>query len=282
MLISLWFLCGLVYATDWESITTTVNSHKIHYYHSGSGTPIFLLTGYATTSNFWNKQFVSCLAQKHSVYLVDYWGINDGESVTNISINNMADDSFALSQAVGAKNTTYLGWSMGGAVAQQISFSYPDQVGKIVLLSPLMASATPIEPKQRKSNEPLNTYTDILNYVFGRNLYNYTPNKLDLYQGGLFESQARLFPEHNVIAAQESAIAQWESSPENVSASEKSNNQYLFIVPIEDNILVPQKITASAMRFKDATIIEVESSGHNISTQYPNLICQQVEEFIAK
>ena len=276
-------LSSSVYAVDWSSYTISVNQHKIHYYQGGSGKPLFLLTGYATTSNFWSKPFVNCLAKDHTVYLVDYWGINIDETVPgNSSIQAMANDSYALSSALKVKKPVFIGWSMGGAVAQQISYSYGEDIGKVVLIAPLTMHNQP--PAEAEDDDtiirPLKTYNDVLNYVFDNNLYDYSPRQLRKYKGNLFAPDERLFPRGQISQNQSIAMNSWASNPQTLNEAQDSSSRYLVMVPEQDKMLSPARTLNDAKLLKNATVQKFDGSGHNISMQAPEVACSQIEGFL--
>lgn len=275
------FLSMTAYAVDWLSYTITVNQHRLHYYQAGKGKPLFLLTGYATTSNFWSKPFVNCLALDHTVYLVDYWGINTDEKVPgNVSIQAMADDSYAISTALKVKNPVFVGWSMGGAVAEQIGFSYGDNLEKIVLISPVTMTNQPAADSSPKRTKPFKNFDDILNYVFDNNLYGYTPKQLKMYKNNLFAKDEQLFPGGEISENQHTAMNDWSISPATLNEAKKSEIKYLFMVPKQDRILDPLHTIKDASNFPDAKVIEFDGSGHNISMQDPDEVCKQITNFI--
>jgi pimeloyl-ACP methyl ester carboxylesterase len=271
------------YAVEWLSYTINVNQHQLHYYQGGSGTPVFLLTGYATTSNFWSKPFVECLANKHTVYLLDYWGINtpNQDVPGNVSIQSMADDSFMLAKTMKAKSPVFIGWSMGGAVVQQIGFSYADDIKKAVLISPLTINNQPAaNALDDELPHPLITYNDVLNYVFDNNLYKYRKKQLNYYKSSLFASHERLFPGEEVSENQVIAMNDWATSPATLNAAKKSEAEYLFMIPNQDKMLLPSKTLSDALLFKHAKVVKFDGSGHDISLQAPDEACSQIEEFI--
>ncbi len=51
------------------------------------------------------------------------------------SIKMMADDTVGLMDALNFKRAHILGLSMGGMIAQEIAFNYPEKVEKLVLCS---------------------------------------------------------------------------------------------------------------------------------------------------
>ncbi len=276
------FLCSMVYAVDWQSYTIVVNQRKLHYYQSGKGSPIILLTGYATTSNFWDKKFVNCLAQNNTVYLVDYWGINtnDNTGSGNTSIAAMAEDTFALTKALHLDKPNLVGWSMGGAVAQQISFVYPKEIGKVILIAPLSTDNQPVESSGESPNVNLKTYADVLNYVFANNLYDYKPSQLKHYKNELFAAKEKLFPNNQVGENQHSAMNEWTSNPQTLDYMKDSEIDYLFLIANQDKMLDPAKTVLDAKKYQHAQIIKFENSGHNISMQAPEMVCSQIENFI--
>lgn len=277
-------ICSLpAFAVDWLSYTMNINQHQLHYYQGGSGSPVFLLTGYATTSNFWSKPFVECLASKHTVYLLDYWGINnpsDEDILGNVSIQTMADDAYLFAKAMKATSPVFIGWSMGGAVTEQIGFSY-DDITKSVLISPLTMNNQPEENESDdKLAHKLVTYNDILNYVFDNNLYKYSKKQLIFYKSSLFGGMDKLLTDEEVSENQETAMNDWTNSPATLDAAKKSNVQYLFLIANQDKMLNPAKTVSDAALFKHAKVVKFDGSGNDISLQAPSQTCEQIEKFI--
>jgi pimeloyl-ACP methyl ester carboxylesterase len=270
------------FAVDWLSYTININQHQLHYYQGGKGSPVFLLTGYATTSNFWSKAFVECLASNHTVYLLDYWGINiDDDIPGNVSIQAMADDSYQFAKAMKVKSPIFIGWSMGGAVTQQMSFSYDDDIKKAVLISPLTINNQPIANESDEAPEyHLTSYNDILNYVFDNNLYSYNKKQLTKYKKKLFKANEQLFPDEEITENQVTAMNDWTSSPATLRAAKKSDTKYLVFISNQDKMLTPNNTLSDTKLFKHSKVVKFDGSGHDISLQDPLDSCKQIEEFI--
>ena len=274
-----------VYAINWVSETKAVQGHDIHYYTAGSGTPVFLLPGYAVTSNFWNKKFVNCLADKHTVYLIDYWGVNhliknNSDVQGHSTISHMAQDSFELSKALNTQHPVFVGWSLGGAVAQRIGLNYGDAgVQKIVLIAPLTRNNM-LHKGGPHATHHLTTHEQILNYVFNNNLYHYTPSQLSYYNNNLFNESERLFTPPSLTMAQDHAVYIWLKQPDHVLLTHKTAVKYLFLIPLDDTMLSAEQTLADARLIKTAKIIKVAHSGHNLSMQFPEQTCQQINNFI--
>ena len=273
---------NLANAQDLDSKQLSVNGHAIHYYQAGTkGTPLILLTGYATTSNFWNSDFVACLAANHRVYLMDYAGINSSESTNlhKLSIKSMATDVNKFSQKLKLKQPALIGWSMGGGVALEASFIAPKQYRQLYLIS----SIVPVINQQQlvfpfAAHGEFKSESDVLNYVFNNNLYHYESASLtQLHSKFIVSKNAKLFPNLDFMPAQGEAIYQWTNSPDTLNKFRNAKTPAVFFIP-RDDAIINQKIAESMIQQSpQAKIDHIENSGHAISWQFPLEMCQKID-----
>ena len=264
---------------DISSKTVTIDHHPYHYYQVGhKGSPYVLLTGYATTSNFWNKDFVTCLAENHQVYLFDYQGINSSESsVDNISIASMAKDVNKFVQQLKLRKPVLVGWSMGGGVALQAASAEPKLYKQLELFSSIVPSSEsnllfPIAPHGEFKSQQ-----DVLNYVFSNNLYGYeSANESQLQTQFINGVNVALFPNLPIIEKQGTAIYQWVSDTKNLTILEHEHTPATFYVPSNDAIINQAIAKRSIAKDRSAKIVEVANSGHGVSWQYPQQMCQAI------
>lgn len=266
-----------VFAAELSSHTVTIDNHPLHYYQMGNtGSPLVLLTGYATTSNFWPQDFVDCLAQRHRVYLIDYRGINTTESSfkENISINSMAKDTNQFVKQLNLKNVSLIGWSMGGAVALTASNNH--QYQKLYLLAPLLPTSQPILYPFKTHNE-FKSESDVLNYVFANNLYGYESAELNKQQSRFINPQLKtLFPSGEIIAKQSLAISQWQYESQNIREFYHNPTSVTFWLPQQDSI-INEKIAESVIKgYTNKTIYNVKTSGHAVAWQDSMGICKAI------
>ncbi|MBP9743544.1 MAG: hypothetical protein KBD37_09320, partial [Burkholderiales bacterium] len=156
-----------------------------------------------------------------------------------------------------------------------------DEVGKIVLIAPLTIHN---QPQDDASNDevikPLRTQNDVLNYVFENNLYNYQPKQLSFYKHGLFDMDDKLFPNTRISNNQVFAINMWSSDAQTVDLVKTTQAEYLFLVPLQDKILLPRQTLTDAKLFSHAKVVKFDGSGHNISMQAPSQVCKIVDDFV--
>lgn len=111
-----------------------VNGIKISYGVLGSGPPLVLIMGYRLSSLAWPHDFIEALAEKFTVVVFDNRGTGASDKPTiGYEISNMARDVSGLLDHLEIARTNVLGYSMGGAIAQEFIRQFPDRVLGLVL-----------------------------------------------------------------------------------------------------------------------------------------------------
>jgi pimeloyl-ACP methyl ester carboxylesterase len=111
-----------------------VNGIKVAFGVLGSGPPLVLIMGYRLSSLAWPLDFIEALAEKFTVVLFDNRGTGASDKPTiGYEISNMARDVSGLLDHLEFARTNVLGYSMGGAIAQEFIRQFPDRVLGLVL-----------------------------------------------------------------------------------------------------------------------------------------------------
>ncbi len=111
-----------------------VNGIKIAYGVRGSGPPLVLIMGYRLSSLAWPLDFIEALAERFTVVLFDNRGTGTSDKPTfGYEISNMARDVGGLLDHLEIARANVLGYSMGGAIAQEFVRQFPDRVLGLVL-----------------------------------------------------------------------------------------------------------------------------------------------------
>jgi pimeloyl-ACP methyl ester carboxylesterase len=100
----------------------------------GNGPPLVLIMGYRLSSAAWPTRFVEALAEEFTVVTFDNRGTGHSDKpVDGYSLANMARDLAGLLDEIGIERTYVLGYSMGGAIAQEFTRQFPLRVAGLVL-----------------------------------------------------------------------------------------------------------------------------------------------------
>jgi pimeloyl-ACP methyl ester carboxylesterase len=108
---------------------------SLAYYERGSGPPLLMNMGSASTMAEWDPALLRALAARHRLVIYDYRGIGRSSVVglRGLTIARLADDGAALLRALHIRRASVLGWSLGGFVAQQMAIRHPAVVERLIL-----------------------------------------------------------------------------------------------------------------------------------------------------
>ena len=112
----------------------SIHGHEVAYRTAGDGPVLVLLHGIAGSSATWSR-VIDRLAQTHTVVAPDLLG--HGESAKprgDYSLGAYASGVRDLMVALGLDHATVVGHSLGGGVAMQLAYQFPDRVERLVLV----------------------------------------------------------------------------------------------------------------------------------------------------
>jgi pimeloyl-ACP methyl ester carboxylesterase len=122
---------------DSAQVTATfaeVNGIKIAYRVQGAGQPLVLVMGYRLSSAAWPPVFVEALARQFTVITLDNRGTGFSDKpIHGYAISNMARDIQGLLDELAISRIHLLGYSMGGAIAQEFVRQFPERVQSLML-----------------------------------------------------------------------------------------------------------------------------------------------------
>src|SRR3954470_24953771 len=117
---------------EWEVVLH--GRHQI-YRIAGSGPPIVLIHGMVNSSRHWEAVAMR-LARDHTVIAPDLLGHGDSAAVRgDYSLGAHAASIRDLLAVIGIDRATVVGHSLGGGVAMQFFYQFPQRVDRLVLVS---------------------------------------------------------------------------------------------------------------------------------------------------
>ncbi len=112
-----------------------VNGVKMYYEVHGKGRPVVLLHGGMNTIQTSFSKQIAMLAQGHQVIAIEQMAHGHTADVAGrkLSYEAMAEDTAALLNHLGIRNTDLVGWSDGGQIALRIAFTHPQLVRRVAV-----------------------------------------------------------------------------------------------------------------------------------------------------
>jgi pimeloyl-ACP methyl ester carboxylesterase len=118
-----------------ESREITLHGHRVSYLTGGEGPVLVLVHGIASTSGAW-RDVLPSLAERFTVLAPDLLG--HGQSAKprgDYSLGAYASGIRDLMIALGHERATFVGHSLGGGVAMQLAYQFPERCERLVLVS---------------------------------------------------------------------------------------------------------------------------------------------------
>jgi pimeloyl-ACP methyl ester carboxylesterase len=258
-----------------------VNGIKLAFGVLGSGPPLVLIMGYRLSSLAWPLDFIEALAEKFTVVFFDNRGTGASDKPTSgYEISNMARDVSGLLGQLEITRTNVLGYSMGGAIAQEFVRQFPDRVLGLVLCATMCGGprATYAPPSVGRAMRELDGLTpeEIARQIWS---VTYSPGYLENHRK-LAENQMR-----REIAAPtplHAADLQYQAFAEFDCSKALPNIQAPTLVMTGDldRLVSPQNSRFIAGHIPGARLIVIPGCGHRMMWEATDECVGFVTEFL--
>ena len=114
--------------------TIELHGHPVSYHCRGEGPVLVLIHGITSNADTWGN-VISALAENHTVVAPDLLG--HGQSAKprgDYSLGAYASGVRDLLAALGHDRATVVGHSLGGGIAMQLAYQFPERVERLVLV----------------------------------------------------------------------------------------------------------------------------------------------------
>lgn len=122
---------GLIF-DEWE---IELHGHRVIYRIAGDGPPVVLIHGMVNSSRHWERVALR-LADRYTVVAPDLLGHGDSAAVRgDYSLGAHACSIRDLLTTIGIDRATVVGHSLGGGIAMQFFYQFPQRVERLALIS---------------------------------------------------------------------------------------------------------------------------------------------------
>src|SRR5688500_9385216 len=112
-----------------------LHGHRVIYRIAGSGPPVVLIHGMVNSSKHWERVALR-LADRYTVVAPDLLGHGDSAAVRgDYSLGAHACSIRDLLTTIGIDRATVVGHSLGGGIAMQFFYQFPQRVERLALVS---------------------------------------------------------------------------------------------------------------------------------------------------
>jgi pimeloyl-ACP methyl ester carboxylesterase len=114
----------------------TIHGYRRAFVHAGRGPAVLLIHGIGDRSDTW-RDVIADLAADHTVIAPDLLGHGRSDKPrADYSVAGFANGMRDLLEVLSIDRATVIGHSLGGGIAMQLAYQYPERVERLVLVSP--------------------------------------------------------------------------------------------------------------------------------------------------
>ncbi len=255
-----------------------VGGRKLAWRALGSGSPLLLINGYASTGLDWDPTFVGALAERHRVICPDNRGMGGSElGAGGFSVADLAADMEALLDALGVERATVVGWSMGGFVAQALAQRAPQRVEALALLATDPgAGAVYAEPQiwsqlTDRSGSAREQASRLIPLLFPAGLAPIIDE-----QFGELIAAARAAMSPAALDAQETAMRAWHEDGAQPDGAATDPPRVVVVHGGEDVVIPAANAERLAARWPGARVELVEGAAHAVMAQEPLRVAEAI------
>ena len=267
-----------------------VGDINIAYKRFGQGKPILFISGTSQTKDAWEPTLLSQLAAtNHTVIVFDNRGMGETTVGTQpFSIEQFANDTAGLLDALQIEKADVIGASLGSFVAQELALNYPQKVDRLILHATycggneaIYASGQAAERAMILSSAEVlqNMTAEEQAMVLAQIMF--PPEWLEEHPEILNTTVIELAPSRSatpeIIAQQGLASGTWKGSCDRLASITQPT---LLIVGDQDVLLPAANAIMMAQRIPNSWLVIIQGTGHGMAWQVPNEFSAIVQTFL--
>jgi pimeloyl-ACP methyl ester carboxylesterase len=266
-----------------------VGDINIAYKQFGQGKPILFISGTSQTRDAWEPTLLSELAAtNHTVIVFDNRGIGGTTvGIKPFSIEQFANDTAGLLDAVHIEKADVLGASLGSFIAQELTLNYPQKVDRLILHATICGGNETVYASGQAaemlmtlgSAQALHNMTaEQQAMVLAQILF--PPEWLEEHPE-ILNTVIQLAPVRSaspeIIQQQGLATATWKGSCDRLPSI---TQRTLLIVGDQDLLTPAANSIMMAQRIPHSWLVIIQGTGHGIMWQVPNEFSAIVQTFL--
>jgi pimeloyl-ACP methyl ester carboxylesterase len=275
-------------AQDAPNQFVAVGATTFAYRSFGTGSPVVFLHRFRATMDHWDPALLNAIATKHRVIVFDNAGVGLSTGEAPDTFSGMADDVARFVRGLGIDRADFVGWSIGGMVAQALLVRHPQLVRRAVLLATMPPGGTieqfpPLSDDVRRvaGNPRGGTDDDFLFLFFAGSESSRTAGRASLAR--LRERTGSPPVRAETMRNQVAALTDWYRGASGILKSFRAIDRPVLVANgYQDVMFSAQQSLALAREIPTARLMIYPDSGHAFMFQYPDSFARLLLDFLAE
>jgi pimeloyl-ACP methyl ester carboxylesterase len=244
--------------------------------------PLLLLNYFAANMDDWDPKITNGFAAARDVIIFDYPGIGRSTGASPSTVAAMTKDFVGFCRTLGLNSFDIVGFSLGGMIAQQLAFEFPDMVRRIILLGTGPRGGEGMTFTELSVDE-LDDPASLLMYAF------FTPSDASQAAGHAYVERLKLrATDRDEPVSRQAAIAQLESirewgeipSENRFAVLSNIHQPTLIVHGSKDVVVMPVNAFLLAMHLPNAQLIMYPDASHGAQSQHAEVFLEHARLFL--
>jgi pimeloyl-ACP methyl ester carboxylesterase len=246
------------------------------------GFPLLLLNYFAANMDNWDPKVTNGFAAERNVILFDNAGVGSSTGETPSTVAPMTKDCVDFCRALDLKNFDLVGFSLGGMIAQQLAFEYPDMIRRMILMGTGPRGGEGMTFTELSLDELADPVALLMSAFF-------TPSEASKAAGRAYIERLQLRAADrdapvsmNAAGAQLAAIREWGTIPstDRYAMLAGIRQRTLIVCGNKDIVVIPINAFLLAQHLPDAQLVMYPDASHGAQSQHAEVFLQHARLFL--
>ena len=246
------------------------------------GPPLLFLNYLAANMDDWDPKVTNGFAAERDVILFDNAGVGSSTGETPSTVAAMTTDCVDFCRALDLKSFDVVGFSLGGMIAQQLAFEYPDMIRRMILLGTGPRGGEGMTFTELSPDEMADPVALIMNAFF-------TASETSKAAGQAYIERLRLRiadrdapVSMKAAGAQLEAIREWGTIPstDRYAMLARIHQRALIVHGSKDIVVIPINAFLLAQHLPDAQLVMYPDASHGAQSQHAEIFLEHARLFL--
>jgi pimeloyl-ACP methyl ester carboxylesterase len=244
--------------------------------------PLLFLNYFAANMDDWDPKVTNGFAAEYDVIMFDNAGVGSSGGETPSTVAAMTKDCVEFCRALDLRNFDVVGFSLGGMIAQQLAFEYPDMIRRMILLGTGPRGGEGMTFTELSLDE-LGDPVALLMSAF------FTASKTSQAAGQAYIERLKLRVADRdapvsmkAASAQLDAIREWGSIPstDRYAMLPRIHQRTLIVHGSKDVVVLPINAFLLAQHLPDAQLVMYPDASHGSQSQHAKVFLEHARLFL--
>jgi pimeloyl-ACP methyl ester carboxylesterase len=246
------------------------------------GLPLLFLNYWSANMDDWDPKLTNGFAAEREVILFDNAGIAASTGETPSTVAEMTKYCVDFCRGLGLRKLDALGFSLGGMIAQQLAFEYPEMVRRMILVGTGPRGGEGMTFAELSPEELADPVTLLMNAFF-------TPSKASQAAGRAYIERLKLRVTNRdtpvskqAAEAQLEAIREWGAitSRDRFAMLGTIRQPTLIVHGAKETVVIPINAFLLEQHLPDAQLVMYPDANHGAASQHAEVFLENARLFL--